>query len=517
VDGNPDNGIAITTVIRNEVDGRSIDFTQKMEDFGNDHDIQDLFDTLNALGFFSDKTPRSLCSAEEAQEHLGKLIDNDEDGYTELQDDCDDTNSEIHPGATEICNDKIDNDCDGYFNCSDSDCFGFPSCPLCTDADSDGYHAEGGCGADIDCDDSVASIHPGATEICNDEIDNDCDGNFDCADSDCIKDPECPQIEDIVLFNNGDFVENSDALTWSGEKWGGPESLFDGSSTKGDAPGGELSFETVVGVDWGSEKNYAGWGIFLVKGGDHTADVSNYNTLKFLVKTPVDLKIEVQEFDSNGKKAKVWLSSYGWDSTNTWQEIEIPSSDFSGIKMAKLFGLFMITAEQGGTTFYVANIRWTFDNNPPQTDAGADETVETGTEITLDGSGSHDPDGDPLIYHWTLLRPPCSRAVLNDSRAINPSFRADAEGDYEIRLTVNDGKIDSAQDVVMVYASGNGIPVANAGPDQNNVEIVAGTVITLDGSGSYDPDCDQLEFSWSITSKPEGSSAVLNDPAAMKT
>jgi hypothetical protein len=51
-----------------------------------------------------------------------------------------------------------------------------PLCPSC-DADGDGYESVS-CGGD-DCDDHLASVHPGATEVCNNRRDDDCDGDTD--------------------------------------------------------------------------------------------------------------------------------------------------------------------------------------------------------------------------------------------------------------------------------------------------------------------------------------------------
>ena len=113
-------------------------------------------------------------------------------GYVAVKGDCDDTNANINPDATEICNDGIDNDCDGLVDSNDPDATGTSVWYL--DSDSDGYgndsvtlqncsQPSGYVVAGGDCNDLDASINPGAVEICNDGIDNDCDGLTDAEDT----------------------------------------------------------------------------------------------------------------------------------------------------------------------------------------------------------------------------------------------------------------------------------------------------------------------------------------------
>jgi large repetitive protein len=111
-------------------------------------------------------------------------------GYVDDLSDCDDSQSGVNPGATEICDSQnTDEDCDG--NADDNDASvasaGFSS--YYEDADSDGYGTSNvaiQCDApagyvfadNTDCDDSDANISPGATEVCNGYDDN-CDGLAD--------------------------------------------------------------------------------------------------------------------------------------------------------------------------------------------------------------------------------------------------------------------------------------------------------------------------------------------------
>jgi len=151
------------------------------------------------------------------------------------------------------------------------------------------------------------------------------------------------------------------------------------------------------------------------------------------------------------------------------------------------------------------------DNSLPVANAGADGTARVGDEVTLDGSGSSDVDGDVLTYAWSLIaRPDGSAATLDAPYAVAPGFVVDQPGDYVAQLVVNDGTAHSAADTVVISTL-NSRPVANAGPDQ---AVVVGQGTSLDGSGSSDPDGDPLTFQWGFTARPAGSSAIIADPTA---
>lgn len=148
-------------------------------------------------------------------------------------------------------------------------------------------------------------------------------------------------------------------------------------------------------------------------------------------------------------------------------------------------------------------------NSAPVAYAGTDQNQSTGSLITLDGSASSDADGDVLIYTWSLIAPESSLSILSNGNTSKPSFTPDIEGSYTITLTVNDGTIDSQPDVIVIAAeNANSAPVAHAGKDQNQS---TGSLVTLDGSASSDADEDTLIYSWSLTTIPTGSGALLID------
>jgi hypothetical protein len=94
------------------------------------------------------------------------------------------------------------------------------------------------------------------------------------------------------------------------------------------------------------------------------------------------------------------------------------------------------------------------NNQLPVADGGPDHTVNTGEVATLDGSGSSDPEMATLSYQWTLIKQPSGSTVTLASMDMpSTSLTPDRDGDYLVRLVVNDGTDDSDPDIVRVSAS----------------------------------------------------------------
>jgi hypothetical protein len=154
-------------------------------------------------------------------------------------------------------------------------------------------------------------------------------------------------------------------------------------------------------------------------------------------------------------------------------------------------------------------------NAPPKADAGRDQSVVAGARVTLDGTGSVDPENDRLAYRWTLTaRPAGSAATLSADASPRPTFVADLEGTYVASLEVSDGAGAGASATVRVVAGrGNVAPVADAGPAQTTA---VGNGVTLDGAASADGNGDALAYAWTLTARPAGSAAALDAPASAR-
>lgn len=148
--------------------------------------------------------------------------DDDGDGFTEDDGDCDDANPDVNPDALEYCNNR-DDDCDGDIDNNDNLAEGQGSLKY-ADSDNDGYgdatreaiaceFSEGWVDDNTDCDDTQASAYPGGTEVNWNGIDEDCDGeDFDI--SGCLATAvanTAAELESGSAWEMADFEETYDA------------------------------------------------------------------------------------------------------------------------------------------------------------------------------------------------------------------------------------------------------------------------------------------------------------------
>ncbi|MFT5684682.1 MAG: hypothetical protein ACI8RZ_005626 [Myxococcota bacterium] len=186
----------------------------------NDCDgITDEDDASDAVTWYEDDDGDGYGDATDAT-----LACNQPSGHVASDTDCDDSDSAINPGATEVC-DGDDNDCDGTTDEDDAD----DALTWYEDDDGDGYgdandatlacdQPSGHVSDDTDCDDADSNNHPGADEYCDGD-DNDCDGTID---------------EDDAVDTESWFADDD------GDGFGDPDSTTDAC----DAPSGHVADNT---------------------------------------------------------------------------------------------------------------------------------------------------------------------------------------------------------------------------------------------------------------------------------
>jgi hypothetical protein len=131
-------------------------------------------------------------------------------------------------------------------------------------------------------------------------------------------------------------------------------------------------------------------------------------------------------------------------------------------------------------------------NQSPLANAGQSVTVTSGTIASLNGSGSFDPDGDPISYHWSQTAGPS--VTLSDSNSVNPLFTAPPVQALTIltfQLTVSDLLVDSSAIVNITVTKPNQPPVLSI---IGHKTVTLGSTLTFTLSAS-DPDNDSLIYS----------------------
>ena len=113
-----------------------------------------------------------------------------------------------------------------------------------------------------------------------------------------------------------------------------------------------------------------------------------------------------------------------------------------------------------------------------------------------------------MTYSW--MQTGGTAVVLSDATAAQPTFTT-PDGMSEaltFEVSVSDGTTSSVDTVVITVTADDDTPLASAGPDQSVSDL---DLVTLDATGSTDPEGQALTYSWTQTG---GTAVVLSDATA---
>jgi hypothetical protein len=158
----------------------------------------------------------------------------------------------------------------------------------------------------------------------------------------------------------------------------------------------------------------------------------------------------------------------------------------------------------------------------PVADPGLPQVVQTGTEVTLDGSGSYDPatgDNPRLLYRWECYSSTAS-ITLADSNTVNPKFTPAEKGTYQFRLIVSKektggaGEEEGSQSAIrytQVQAVDNLADALNASAGVP-LQVPLNGKIVLDGSMSLPVPANNGLYKWELINRESlGTTAVIID------
>ncbi len=140
---------------------------------------------------------------------------------------------------------------------------------------------------------------------------------------------------------------------------------------------------------------------------------------------------------------------------------------------------YQVTDADGDKDDVDIRFRTTLLNQAPNADAGADQTAEVGDSVTLDGSGSSDPDGDSLRYRWHVLSTNGTYLAVSSNEVYTSTAPSDSVGTYTYRLTVRDPGGLSDTDSVQVTINDPPDPVVRpSAPTWSGTSHASTTSIT---------------------------------------
>lgn len=167
-----------------------------------------------------------------------------------------------------------------------------------------------------------------------------------------------------------------------------------------------------------------------------------------VVKPAIQVKLAGSGSDVDGAVSYSWEQTVGPSVTLSNPAVAQPTFTAPASNEHLVFRL-KVTDTDNRVAFDSATVG--INANPPVADAGSNQTVDTGSSVTLNGSGSSDADGDVIIYQW--IQTTGTTVALSDAAGVQPTFTAPAAATtlgFELTVTDEFGASDTDSITVTV-------------------------------------------------------------------
>jgi PKD domain len=208
--------------------------------------------------------------------------------------------------------------------------------------------------------------------------------------------------------------------------------------------------------------------------------------------------------DADGSIASyAWTQTVGGAVTLSSATAAQPTFVAPAVANATTLTFSLVVTDNRGTASTASTVNVTVNpavNVAPVANAGTAQTVTSGSTVTLNGTASADADGTIASYAWTQVGTPA--VTLSSATAAQPTFTAPTVATattltFSLVVTDNRGAASAAATVsITVSPVANTPPTANAGAAQS---VPSGQLVSLNGSGSSDPDGTIATYAWSQT------------------
>lgn len=303
----------------------------------------------------------------------------------------------------------------------------------------------------------------------------------------------------ITLHADG-TDSNEDALTYKWTKVSGPSVTLPGLSQQNIAftPTNSGWYKFTVQCSDGVNTSAASQ-ILIRVNGTYRAPTANAGMDQVIPKGTLVTLNGADSLDPNGRSLRY-----------SWVQVSGPAGTLSGANTVKPS---FTTASTGNYEFdltvnngYVSSlpdrvsVRVVSQNNPPVAVTGPAIHANVGDDVILNASSSYDPDNSPLTFTWKQVSG--APVVIFNAGTAKPFFTPTSSGVYEFKVTVSDGQVSATDSIIVTADNEYQVPLASAGDPSVNINAVTGTTVTLNGTGSRDPDGSAISYIWNQTDGP---------------